>query len=203
MKKYLLLPTLALLLAACGSEDSQEPMQESEQPDVIIEDEEVEGMYTSDPVEFADKDSDLIYQSGEMNLEIVARYKNDDTDSNGFNTVSFDGYDYKFAVVAIEGFGEKPTIAVLGETENNTEDSVAFNSDVEIVTDKGDQERSYDGVGRSEPGVKKKAFITVDIEYGVPDSFKLTMQPPMKEVGEDQYEEGHYGEPKVFEFEKE
>ncbi len=200
MRKYLLLPTLALLLAACGNDDTEKPEHENVQPETASTAEEVEDMYTSDPVEFATKDSNLIYQDGAMELKILARYENDETDADGFNHVSFGGYDYKFSVVAIEGFGDNPKIAVLGETENNTEDSVAFNSDVEIVTDKGDQERSYDGVGQSEPGVKKKALITVDIEYGVPDSMKMTMQPPMKEVGEDQYEDGHYGESMKFEF---
>lgn len=219
MKRFGLVLSASILLVACGEEAATEPVEiEETLEDTEVEPEEAEvdqnteftvepeePVGTQDPVEFADKTNEVdLYVNGEHQMKIVNRYSNEETDENGFNHVSFKGYDYKFAVLGVEdNYGEE-MIILAGETENGTGDPVAFNSDVEIITSNQEQVQSYTAVGESEPNVKQKAFIPVDLEFGLPESLTMTMQPPLKEIEADvSYEEGHYGEPIELKFTKE
>lgn len=208
MKKISLLVSVVLLLAACGEERTESNETQNAQPSeeqVSTEEPVEEPEFTEDPLEIGNKNSgyDLFLLDGYTEYKVVGYYSTNETDENGFNSVSFKGYDFTFSVLAVEDTATGDQyIATAGETENNTEDNVQFNVDMIIVTDTQDQTNNEGAIGESQPNVKQKGFILAPLTYGIPESFTLTLDPPFKSIGDYQYEEGHYGEPIEFSFTK-
>jgi len=225
MKKLLIGLSLsaALFLAACGGgaeettdettsanateqpQESGEDLSQSEwmaqnHPDIMEDTPKV----TDDPIEFADFSNELnTYLEGMNEYTIVEQYTSDESDESGLQTVSFNAYDFTFSVSAAEDDQGEEYLVVSGETENNTEDTVQFNADIQFITDTQEQTEVSYAAGESEPTVKQKVFLYAPLEYGVPSSFTVTIEPPFKSVGDNRYEEGHYGEPVELEFNKE
>lgn len=190
MKKLLFVLLLSLFLVACGND------AEGNQ---ILEDTKTTTM------EFGDFDNDLNSYTDEMgdNYIITEKYKSNESADNGFNKISFDGYDYKFSVLAVESESQE-YIALVGETENNTENSVQFNSEAEIITNTQEQSTSdfLYAVGESAPTVITDAFILIPINRGIPESFSLEINNPW--VVLDNGEQGGYiGNNVQMEFHKE
>lgn len=202
----------SFLLAACGEEAVETSKVTETQPaaaetEPIEEVETVEEIaYTEDPLEIAKKSSEyeLFIDKNYNEYQVMGRYISDSSNEEGMNDASFEGYDFTFSVLALQDTmtGDE-YVAIAGETVNNTQDTIQFNADTEIVTDTQEQTTSVDGVGETQPNVKKKAFVVIPLEYGIPNSFDLTLDAPFKTVGEYQYEEGHYGEPLKLKFTKE
>lgn len=209
MKRISILLIAILALVACGDEETAEPT-ETAPIEESVETEEVEVVEeittTEDPMEIANKNSEyeLFIDENYTEYQVVGRYFSESSKEDGFNDVSFKGYDFTYSVLALQDTitGDE-FVAIVGETVNNTEEIVQFNADTEIVTDTQEQANSQDGVGESQPTVKKKAFITIPLEYGIPNSFDMTLDAPFKSVGEYQYEEGHFGESVKLSFTKE
>ncbi|MDJ0331127.1 hypothetical protein [Planococcus sp. S3-L1] len=216
MKKVSFFLLTGLLLTACGDETTEEPTEEvtetmpAEGTTERVETEDVEIVeeipVTEDPMEIANKNSEyeLFLDENYNEYQVVGRYTSEDTNDEGFNEVSFKGYDFTYSVLALQDTvtGDE-FVAIAGETVNNTQETVQFNADAEIVTDTQEQASTQDGVGESQPTVKKKAFVTIPLEYGIPNSFEMTLDAPFKSIGDYQYEEGHFGESVKLSFTKE
>lgn len=194
MKKLLFVLLLLLFLVACGNESDAEDSENLEEAET-----------KTTTIEFGDFNNDLNSYTDEMGetYSIVEKYKSDESADNGFNEVSYDGYNYKFSVLAVEDENQE-YIALVGETENNTENSIHFNSDTEIITDTQEQAESdfLYAVGESAPSVITEAFILIPINRGIPESFSLELDTPW--IVYDSGEQGDYiGEPIELEFHKE
>lgn len=204
MKKLLYLLMFSLLVVAgCSSEETSEEQESDieEHSDIEQQDDDT---ISDDPLEVGNKNNDI--NKIEYNYEtykVVDWYSNSDTNDDGFNTVDFNGYTFDFSFAVVEDEEGEQYIGMFGETENKTNDVVQFNADMEFLTDTQDQTELEDGIGKSKPKVKLKGFSVAPLEYGVPESFKVTIDPPFKEKGEDEYMEGDFGEPIELEFTKE
>ena len=181
MKKLLFVLLLSLFLAACGS---NEP--------------------TTDAMAVGSKDNkaSIIENDYGQTYEIVNWYVSDDTDDEGFNEMDFKGYKVKFSMAAVKDEEGNEYIGFFAETENTTDRPVHYNGDMEIVTDNQDQTYNDDGIGSSEPGVKIKGFSAAPLEYGTPESFTVTFEPPYLD-NNGSYSEGGFGDNIEMEFKKE
>lgn len=220
MKRWTLVVIAMLSLAACGNEETAEPvnvegtiedtvtepaedaieLQEdtvpAEEAEVPME-EESSATASDDPLEVGNKNSGFdTYSYGFNEYKVIERYMSEQADENGFATVDFNGYRVSIAVALVEDINGARMIGLFGETENQTPDTVQFNAEIELVTDTQEQ-TTVDGglVMNTRSGIKQKGFATAPLEYGEPNSFTMYIQPPLKEVEKDiSYEEGHYGE---------
>ncbi|MFD1416792.1 hypothetical protein [Oceanobacillus jeddahense] len=196
MKKILFVLLLSLFLIACGNESESDAGS-----DITPEETETTTM------DFADFNNDINTYTDEMGetYTILEKYKRDESADNGFNKVNFDGYEYKFSVLAVESESESQEyIALVGETENTTDNSVQFNSEAEIITDTQEQSESdfLYAVGESDPSVITEAFILIPINRGIPESFSLEIDTPW--IALDNGEQGGYiGSNVKMEFHKE
>ncbi|PWA08646.1 hypothetical protein DCC39_14505 [Pueribacillus theae] len=211
MKKVLFIFAAVLfVLVGCGSnEKTSDDEVVKEQPDVQDDqqkqvDEEGFLKETDDPMEAGNKNNGIEVFNDEWDYTYLIKdwYSNDDTDEDGFNYIDFDGYKVKFSIALLEDTEEKNVIGVFAETLNDTDKTVQYNMDMELITDKQEQAQTDDmyGIGNSKPGIKTKGFVKVDLEYEVPESFKVTFEPPWDD--EDEFNET-IGEPIESEFTKE
>lgn len=193
MKKGIVLILIVLLLSACGSDETNagDEMGDKSVNTTEVEPQE-ELQITDNTMEFADQTNDInFYDDGLYQYEIIATYGHDKADEKGINEIPFEDYIYRFSVMAVKATEtEQEYIVFVGETENNTEDNIQFNSDIEIVTSNKEQSVSETAVGETNPGVIEEAFILIPIDRGVPDSFTLEMQPPW--IAYDNLEQGDY-----------
>lgn len=180
MKKIFFVLLLVFFLSGCGNESNAVGNSDVEETEIST-------------MEFGDFDNDLNSYTDEMGetYTILDKYKSDESADNGFNEVNFDGYEYKFSVLAVESDSQE-YIALVGETENATDNSVQFNSEAEIITDTQEQSESdfLYAVGKSAPSVVTDAFILIPINRGIPESFSLEINTPW--VVLDNGEQGGY-----------
>lgn len=177
----------ALLLAACGSNDTEK----AEEPVAVDQvDESAEGEVmdvTDDPMEAGNKNGKIEVFNDDFDYTYLIKewYSTDDTDEDGFNIMDFDGYEVKYSMALMENTEGENVIGVFAETENNTDKVVQYNMDLEMIT--GNQEQtssdSLYGIGSSNPGVKTKGFILVELDYDAPESFVVTFEPPWEDEG--------------------
>lgn len=184
--------------------------QEMSEADEFVEENDVQldedGFYveTTDPLEAGDRNNGIIVFHDDFDYTYIIKewYANDDTNEDGFNTMDFNGYEVTYSIALLENTAEEDVIGIFVETENNTDKVVQYNMDLEMLT--SEQEQAYSdgmyGIGQSEPGVKTKGFILVELEYETPDSFSVTFEPPWDD--EDEFNE-EIGEPIELEFNKE
>lgn len=158
---------------------------------------------TSDPLEAGDKTNGIVVFNDEFDYTYIIKewYASENTDEKGFNTMDFDGYEVTYSIALLENTAEEDVIGIFVETENNTDKVVQYNMDLEMLT--SEQEQAYSdgtyGIGQSNPGVKTKGFILVELEYDTPDSFTVTFEPPWDD--EDEFN-AEIGEPIELEFNK-
>lgn len=88
--------------------------------------------------------------------------------------------------------GDK-VIMMFDESENNTEKTVQFNAEMEIVADQ-DQAETQQGFGNTEPVIKAANYDIMFLEYEEPESFRLTLDPPMVNLGDDEYDRDYVGD---------
>lgn len=210
MKKVLFIMLVSgLLLTACGNEEPKDEDAMGEE-DVMSQSAEFteaqsESNTSNDPLEVASKTNDIdtfetdYYET----YTIVDRYVTDDTDQEGFSEMDFEGYKVKFSMAAVEDSSGNEYIGFFTETENTTDKPVHYNGDMEIVTDTQDQTTNEDGIGGSKPGVKLKGFSVAPLEYGIPESYTVTFEPPFLAEDENLPEAGHFGDNIEMEFNKE
>lgn len=224
MKRLSFILIAALLLTACGEDEVAEPVIEPKVEEVAAEvttdeseldtfveennaqlDDEGYFVETTDPLEAGDKTNGIVVYNDSGEYFIIKEwYVSEDSDDKGFNAIDFDSFTFNFSVALAENVNEEEVIVLFGETENQTEDEVQFNAEVEIITDNQDQvEFGMGMITRTKPNVKEKGFTVAELEYGTPDEFTMTIQAPLKSVGDEEYEEGHYGDAVELEFSKE
>ncbi|GGP16471.1 lipoprotein [Oceanobacillus neutriphilus] len=192
MKKIFFVLLLVFFLSACGNESNAVGNSDVEETEIST-------------MEFGNFDNDLNSYTDEMGetYTILDKYKSDESADNGFNEVNFDGYEYKFSVLAVESDSQE-YIALVGETENTTDNSVQFNSEAEIITDTQEQAESdfLYAVGKSAPSVVTDAFILIPINRGIPESFSLEINTPWV-VLDNGEQGGHIGSNVKMDFHKE
>lgn len=214
LKKIMFVLVAILLLAGCsGSNEPKQAANENESENTMgdtleaeleIDEEEDEAKETDDPLEAGNKNSGIKVFNDDWDFTYTIKdwYANENTDKDGFNNIDFDGYKVKFSIALLEDAEEKDVIGFFVETENNTDKNAQYNMDMEIITDEQEQAQSDDmyGIGDSKPGIKTKGFIKANLEYDVPESFKVTFEPPWDE--DDEFNKA-IGEPIELEFNKE
>lgn len=137
---------------------------------------------TEDPIVAGDiNDGHIVYEGDYGDVYLVKdRYKNDETDEDGFNHVSFDDYEVKYAVALLEDLSENESIGVFVETENGTEDTIQYDIDALIKTDEEEIETDVlSGVDDSEPGDILKGFAIAGLDYNPSDEIEITFEQPL------------------------
>ena len=222
MKKYLIMlfVLVSLTISACGGNtennnnenktnqsenenidknEKGEPKQGENQADSKSE----EGTSTEDVMEFVTNDHYDTFTRYLEEYQDIGTYVNDETNEEGFNEIDFDGFQVKFAFKLLEdkNSGEE-IIGFIAETENNTDNLVAFNADMEILTSEQEQTEVKRGLGQTNPGEILSDLLIVPLDDGTPDSFTVILDPPLKGNDNNGYEKGHFGDPIEMEFHK-
>lgn len=179
-----------LLLAACGSEETQtegpadQPVPKETQDVVNVSDE--KNNLTDDPMMIATND-DYEYFFGNTDEFKVTRYLSDDTDEDGFIEIDENGYNIKFNVLYGESEFGDDKILIVGEHKNNNNDGgkmIWYPGD--IVLDGEEKTESGYGFDAVDPGIKSKFTFEYDVEYGIPD--KIVIEGGrIEESDEDKY----------------
>lgn len=207
MRKYLIILSLilVLILGACGSDpepseteaeiETEPEIEHNEEVQEFIEKNNVkldeDGYFeeTNDPLEAGNKNNGIVvFNNDEYGDTYIIKqwYTNDDTDDDGFNHIDFDGYKVKFAVALMEDVDEEDTIGFFVETENNTDKTIQYNMDMEIITDEQEQTNTDDmyAIGDSKPGIKTKGFVKANLDYDTPEEITITFEPPWDDEDE-------------------
>lgn len=172
-----------LLLAACGSETTNEqPKQNESQP------EEMEDVLktSDDPLEVGNRNNDInIFQNGLTTEKVIGWYTSDITDEDGFNTIEFKDSEIRFSLALTEGEGGEQEISVFGEKINNMDVLLDFYETFQIKTDQQEvASPMFDFEGGIEPDTKSKFYDVFSLEYDIPESFTFTMKKPAEDEEE-------------------
>mgnify|MGYP001293282526 FL=1 len=192
VKRFMGIGVLLLIMAGCGEQPAEETAnEETTKDETTVEDFQTEENETTDPMIAGSKAEETnIMASGVKRHEIQAWYTSEETNENGFTTITFDDYTVTFSLALVEDEEGNEAIGMFGETENDTGETIAFNNDTELVTDQKDQTEFNTGLTmETKDGVKEKGFAWAELEYGKPETFTLYMEPPLVEVAEHEYED--------------
>lgn len=188
---FLLLSVLLTGLVACGNEEEVQPAEQNTN-DEMTEQEETEESDShnviEDVMEFLDNpQTDVSFEEDGVDTYLIKEvYINKET-GDVVSAIDFDGYEYQYAFALLEQDGIE-SLGLFSYSVNNTEESIQFNNEFEIVTDEGDQVEPMQTMGLNKPNAKKKQFNAMDLEYDTPKSFEATLQYPLKEIGDSEFE---------------